>query len=645
MFKKLLKTIQGQGQGEAAAPVPPALPSDQGLEQARELVAAGNAAEDAGRVQEARPLYERAVALAPQWPGGQLNLGIALEALGDAAGARACYEKVLALEPGHPFGAYNLGKLHYVQGRLREAEPLLREALARKPDFHDAWVLLSNTLDALGDLQGAAGAIEQAVRVNPDSPGALYNQAGILRRLGRVDAAESAVRHAVTLDPQNVDLQSQHALLLLAQGFAAESLLPLRRAIALAPHRFDLRSKELFLLNLIEGLSADEVWNKHRVLGEQLESVVPARAHAPRAPKARLRIGYVSGDLRTHPVALFLLPVLERHDRARFEVFCYSSTAEPDQTTQRLRSLSDRWIDASAWTDAQLTEAVAADGVDILVDLSGHTSQIRLGVFAGKPAPLQLAWLGYLNTSGLTRMDFRLTDARCDPEAIAQPVHTERLLYLPDSQWCYRPFLTVAPAPAAPCEKNGYVTFGSFNNVTKLTPEMALRWGRILQAVPGARLLIADVASERKKAAILDAIVQAGVAAQRVHFAPRTDLQAYYELMNSVDIALDSYPYGGGTTTFDALWMGVPVLTATGAIPASRSAASVLAMLGLEAWIAPDVDSYEALAVQRAADVGTIARLRRSLREQLSASPLMDEPRFVAAFEAALQRAWAAGRA
>lgn len=630
MFKSLLKSLSG-----GAAPVDPS------RAQAQKLIAAGNAAEDAGRVAEAKGMYLQAVALAPQLPAAHLNLGIACEALGEAEEARASYERVLALEPDHPFGAYNLGKLDFMQGRLAPAEALLRRALARRPDFPQAWTVLASVLEARGQLEAAAGAIAEAVRLQPEDGGALSMQAGILARLGRFDEAEAAASRAAALQPQDADAQAVHAFRLVDLGFAAEALAPLRRAIALAPQRFELRSRELFLLNLVEGVDVQELAARHRALGAQLEASVPARTHAPRdAAGRRLRIGFVSGDFLGHPVTLFLLPVLERRSRDRFEVFCYSSTRKPDAFTRQVQQLSDHWADVSGLHDLQLAEVIAADAIDILVDLSGHTSTARLGAFAAKPAPVQLTWVGYLNTTGLTRMDYRLTDKRCDPPAVSQPLHTEQLLLLPHSQWCYRPFLIAEPAPAAPCERNGYVTFGSFNNPIKLTRETARRWGGILRELPAARVLVAGIPSERKRQSLLEAIVAGGGEAARVRFAPRSDLRGYYELMNEVDIALDSYPYGGGTTTFDALWMGAPVVACTGPLPASRNAASVLEALGLPQWVAPDVAHYEEVAIERAHDTAAIAQLRRTLRERLRASPLMDEAGFAAAFEALLDQAW-----
>jgi len=632
MFKSLLKSLMPAAGSQAPDPAT--------LEEAAALIRTGNAAEDAGRVREALGLYERAVALAPGLPAAHLNLGIAQEALGQVQAARAAYNRVLELDAGHPFGAYNLAKLEYVAQRLPAAESLLRRALARQPDFPDALVLLSNVLDGMGHREAAAEPLARALQLKPDYPGALYNQAELLRKLGRLDEAEAAARRAADLAPA-ADSLARLSHILYMEGFAQEALASLRRAISLAPERVELRSRELFFSTLCGELPVEELRDRHLALGRAIELSVQPRHHAAvRSRRPRLRVGFVSEDLKVHPTALFLMPVLERLSRERYEVFCYSSTSQPDHITRWLREHSDHWLDTSNLHELEVAAAIAANGVDILVDLNGHTGGGRMGLFASRPAPVQLSWIGYLNTSGLARMDYRLTDRRCDPPESAQPLHTERLLYLPESQWCYRPFIQVDAAPEAPCERTGYITFGSFNNVTKITPDLAERWGRILAALPSSRLLVADVVSARKRQSIVAALGQAGVAPGRVEFAPRVDLESYYRLMDRIDIALDSYPYGGGTTTFDTLWMGVPVVTATGPYSASRSAASVLTALGLHDWIAPAFDEYEACAVARARDPASIADLRRSLRARLQASPLMDEPAFVAGFEAALERAW-----
>jgi protein O-GlcNAc transferase len=612
--------------------------------RARALVTQGNALEDRGELASACALYREAVHLAPGLADAHLNLGIGLAAAGDAAGARAAYEALLALEPAHPFGHYNYANLVAAQGDLRQAETLVRRALAARADFPQAHLLLSNVLDSQGDAAGAEQALRAALAVNPQYAGAHYNLAMLMRRLQRPDDALAAARDAAAADPQNADAQALFGSLLIEHGLALEALAPLRQAIALAPGNLELRSRELFLLNLDESLSAEALFRQHCAVGALLEQAVPARYAgrwtAPRDPQRRLRIAFVSGDLRVHPVSLFLLPLLERLDRSRFEVVCCSRGAAQDHITERLRALSDHWVDASGLDNAALAQAIHGAAVDILVDLLGHTGEFTVPVYCEQPAPVQVAWVGYLNTTGLARMGYRLCDDRTDPPAVSAPLHTERLVALPFSQWCYRPFVEVEPPAAAPPAADGAITFGSFNQAAKVTPSMARRWARILQRVAGSRLLVAGVASTAKQASVLAAMQEEGVAPACVQFAPRMPLPDYLRLIASVDIALDAYPYGGGTTTFDALYMGVPVVTATGDTPASRSAASILAGLDLRDWIAGSIDDYEELAVRKAADRAAISQLRASLRPRLQASGFMAEERFVRDFEAALRTMW-----
>jgi predicted O-linked N-acetylglucosamine transferase (SPINDLY family) len=270
----------------------------------------------------------------------------------------------------------------------------------------------------------------------------------------------------------------------------------------------------------------------------------------------------------------------------------------------------------------------------------GHTGHAKPAVYCQRPAPVQVGWLGYLNTTGLSRMDFRLCDVRTDPPATSQRFHTERLVALPESQWCYQPMGEFAIGPVAPVERNGHVTFGSFNAAAKVTPATCRRWGEILLRVPESRLLIVDTKSARKRAAILAEITSVGVAADRVEFLGRIPLGEYLEQFNRVDITLDTFPYGGGTTTFDSLWMGVPVVATVGDTPVSRSAASLLAYFGLAEWIAPSVDDYVDTAVARACDRAALATLRRELRPRLAASPLTDIARFTRDLETAYRTMW-----
>jgi predicted O-linked N-acetylglucosamine transferase (SPINDLY family) len=611
--------------------------------RADELIVSGRSHEDAGRLQEACDNYRQAVQVAPDLANAHLNLGIALAAMGDRDAAARAYEAVLRLDPGHAFGNYNYANLLFIQGDRLRAETRVREALKTRPEFAEAQVLLSNILDEAGDTAGALAALEAAIRLKPTYPGAHFNHALLLKKLGRLEEAKAAAALVVKLDPTNVEAYVLLDAILRHEGFVVEALETTRHALALAPDRWDLLSRELFSLNCDELVDAESVYRRHRAFGELIEQSVPARFEHSKAARRdqhrRLRIGYVSGDLYVHPVALFLIPVLERRDRAGFEVVCYSCGTHSDHITERIRGLSDKWVDGTGLTDAQLAETIHADGIDILFDLSGHTGVSKLAVFAQKPAPVQVTWLGYLNTTGLTRMDFRLCDVRTDPPETSSR-HSERLFPLPWSQWGYQPFVHVENAAAAPFERNGYVTFGSFNQPGKISTSMCRRWAQVLGRVPGSRLLVAGVSSEAKRASIARVMEQEGIGADRFHFEPRMDLARYYELYNRVDLALDTYPYGGGTTTFDSLWMGVPVVTATGDLQVSRSGASILGPLGLHEWIAASVDRYVDVAAGRAQELDELARLRRSLRARLSESAFMDVKLFTRDFEAALRRMW-----
>jgi predicted O-linked N-acetylglucosamine transferase (SPINDLY family) len=393
----------------------------------------------------------------------------------------------------------------------------------------------------------------------------------------------------------------------------------------------------------VDGLPADEIFRRHAQFGADIERAVPERFdhRGERGdPQRRLRVGYLSCDLHLHTVPFFLLPLLEQHDRAQVEVFCYSFGAQEDGMTEHLRSLTDHWRDLRGRSDLEMADAIHDDAIDVLVDLVGHTGQPRPGVFCQRPAPVQVSWLGYLNTTGLTRMDYRITDERADPTALAQQVHTERLVYMPVSQWCYRPMVDERIAPIAPLEKNGFVTFGSFNSLVKISDRACRLWGETMARLPGSRLVVANIHSEHKRESIRRLLAAAGVSADRVEFLRRVPLNKYLALFNKVDIALDTFPYGGGTTTFDALWMGVPVLAAVGETSVSRSAASILQALGLDDWIVPSLDRYVETALARASDPFALLALRRTLRERLQASPLADMPRFVRDLEAAYRTMW-----
>ncbi len=656
MFKNLLSRIRPSTAAPApvvehvAAPVaelalaraPAAAPHD--VERADALVAQGNDREDAGELPQAEALYREAVAAAPGHARGHLNLGIVLASKGDADGATAAYERVLAIDPHHAFGLYNYARLAFMQGDNARALALVERALAARPDFAQALAVQSGVLDSMGKLQEAIVPLQASLALQPDNAGNWFNLALLLRRVGRRDEAEVAVGQVLQRDPDNLAGLEAAMRIQIEFDFADRALPPLRKLVQLAPMAWPHRSFELMLMNFAGGFSAQETFARHLDLGRDLERETPVRFDRwPERgdPQRRLRVGYLSCDLVLHAVSMFLAPVLEHHDPLKVETFCYDfGTHRKDQMTRRLRQAADHWRDVATLSDEAIADAIHADGIDVLVDLAGHSGLPRLGVVCQRPARVQASWLGYLNTTGLSTMDFRLCDARSDPPELAQPFHTERLFPLPDSQWCFRPVSQRPVDLESPFVRNGHLTFASFNNALKITPAMARAWARMLARTPGSRLLVCDTKSARKEAAILEEMAAQGVSAERVEFVPRLSLDAYADLVNGVDIALDTFPYGGGTTTFDALWRGVPVVAALGDLPTSRSAPSLLGYLGLDDWIAPSIDDYVDTAVARASDLDALQALRRELPARMRGSPLTDVPRFVANLEAAYRAMW-----
>ena len=528
-------------------------------------------------------------------------------------------------------------------GELERAEALYRQAIAAAPGHPRGHLNLGIVLAAREEAAGAIAAFERVLAIDAKHPAGNYNLARQMVLRGDTARALALVEEALRARP---DFPQALELLVRVQrdeGFADEALATLRRIVEREPENWLHRSFELMMMNLVDDMPAPALFRRHVEFGTALEQAVPVRfeRHAPQGdPARRLRVGYLSSDFCSHPVAFFLAPVLAAHDRTQVEVFCYSLVAKPDATTEQLRAVADHWRDVAALSDDELADAIHADAIDVLVDLMGHSSIPRLGVFCQRPAPVQVAWLGYLNTTGLTRMDFRITDLRGDPPAVSQPLHTERLVPLPASQWCYPGDPAQQMDVVPPVERNGHMTFGAFNAALKVTPAACRRWAEVLLRVPGSRLLVGDNNAARKRAAILREIVDAGVAADRVEFIPRVGADEYMALYNRVDMTFDTFPYGGGTTTLDSLWMGVPVVAATGQTPASRSAASILAALDLQDWIAPGVDGFVELAVARAADRDALRALRGALRARLQGSLLTELPRYTRDLEAAYRRMW-----
>src|SRR5439155_7589787 len=362
-----------------------------------------------------------------------------------------------------------------------------------------------------------------------------------------------------------------------------------------------------------------------------------------RDPDRRLRIGLLSPDFRTHSVAYFLEPILAAHERASFEFICYAELAHPDATSQRLQQQSEGWRSTAGVADAALAQQIRADAIDILIDLAGHTASTRIAVCAHQPAPVQMSYLGYPFSTGLETIDYRITDGYADPPGSSEQFYVERLLRLPRTAWCYRPPEPTPQVSESPSTRHGFVTFGSFNNLAKLSHGVLDTWSRVLEAVPNSRLILksAGIGDPMTQTRVLESFAAHGVGAGRLLLkAYENSLFDHFARYNDIDIALDSFPYNGTTTTCEAMWMGVPVIGLAGEIHLSRVGVSLLSNVGLAELVAANREDYVRVASELAGDTTRLRTLRSELRPRMAGSPLRDESGFTRAFEAALRNAW-----
>ena len=619
----------------------PAAADGPGSGRALALIERGNAMEDAGDADGARRLYAQAIVEAPENTRAHLNLGNALFALRRFAESEASYQRALELDPAHYGATLNLGNTRLADGRAGEALAAYRAAVRLRPDAPDAWTGVGCALEETGALENAAQAYREALRCDPDFAGAIGNLVSVLVASRRGAEARELLESVLRRDPGNTPARRRLAFLDRDWGESEAAVAGLREALAAAPDDHETHSNLLFAMQMLPQSDLASVVAEHRRYGEGLRARVQRLPlHNAPLPDRRLRVGLVSPDLRRHPVAVFVEPVLRHLDRGAFEVRCYYTHERRDEISELLSGLSDGWQDAARMDDAALARQVQLDGIDILFDLSGHTAGQRLGVFARKPAPLQFTWLGYLATTGLDAMDYRLCDRYTDPVGHSEAWQVEAPARMPDSQWCYSPLFDIpAPGPL-PRLKNGYWTFGSTNQIAKLNRRCLAIWARVLAAVQDSRLRILGVGDAWLEQRLLREFAGNGITADRLEFARRLPLAEYFNAYRGVDILLDSFPYNGGTTTCDALIMGVPVATFAGDRSIARGGVSLLSVAGLADWIAPDEDGLAELLIRKTADAGKLAALRAELPGRMRASPLMDGPRYARNLEALLREAW-----
>jgi predicted O-linked N-acetylglucosamine transferase (SPINDLY family) len=631
---------------------------------------------DSGRLDEAAASFRQAIRLKPDLAAAHCNLGNALREMGQLDEAIASYRQAIRLNPDSAVAHCNLGNALKDGGQLDEGLTSFRQAIRLKPDFADAHFGLGNALMGIGRHDEAVAAYRHAIQINPDHAEAYGNLGNTLKSLGRLDEAIASYRQAIRLKPDLAVVHSNLGIALENMGRLEEAIASCRRAIRLKPdlaeahcnlgnvlkdigqldeaiasYRQAIRLKPdlaeahnnlVFSLHYHPGYDARLIheeahrWNQQHA--EPLKQFIQAYTNS-RGTDRRLRIGYLSADFREHCQALFTLPLLSNHNREAVEIFCYSDVCRSDAVTERIRGCAQVWRSIAGMTDAEVSRKIREDGIDILVDLTMHMAHGRPLVFARKPAPVQVAWLAYPGTTGLSAMDYRLTDPYLDPPGLNDQFYSETTIRLPDTFWCYDPLVTELAVNPLPAQASGHVTFGCLNNFCKVNEPVLRLWGQVLKTVPRSQfMLLCPEGSHRQR--VLDILQREGINPNRVElitFRPRLQ---YLELYHRVDVGLDTFPYNGHTTSLDSFWMGVPVITLVGQTVVGRAGLSQLTNLGLPELIARTPEQYVQIAADLAGDLPRLAELRRTLRGRMQASPLMDAPRFARNIEAAYRQMW-----
>ncbi len=647
-------------------------------------------------------LIERAAKIRPNIPGLYTNLAVALEKLGRWDDAVAAHRCAAGLEPNSAHARFSLATALIAAGRAQESIPIFRETLQIDadhgaahfnlgnalleasrfeeaivefeaatrllPGFATAHNNLGNALRSAGRLGEAAAAYRRATELCPDDAMAWRNLGVVRQEEGDLDAAIAHYTHAVELQREDAAAWGNLGTALQVCGRLRESIEAIREVLRLVPSSpatvdgeeihenavasvqkaaiaesdvAQFHSNLILTLHLDPGYDSDAILRETRAwalrYAEPLKSSYRHRNHSD--PDRPLRIGYVSGDFCNHVLGWNILSLLERHNRERFTIFCYSNGLTPDEVTARLRSVADRWREIPTLSDRQVADLISEDEIDILVDLSLHTTRNRLLVFARKPAPIQISYLAYCSTTGLNAMDYRFSDPYLDPPGNDLSCYQEETVRLPDSYWCYQPSGPCPDVANLPALASGCVTFGCLNNFAKVSPEALNLWMEILQVLPSSRLLLhVPTGSCREK--VSQRFAAQGITLDRLEFVERQFWDNYLATLQRIDVVLDPFPYGGGITTCDALWMGVPVVSLSGQTAVGRGGRSILCNIGLPELVAETPEQYVKIALSLAGDLSRLGVIRSELRDRMERSPLRDAKGHAQKIESAYREMW-----
>lgn len=593
------------------------------------------------RLTEAEPCFQQALKIKPDYYEALCNLGSLFTEQGLLAEGEISCREALKLKPDYAPALSNLGVCLQQQGRLTESEACFYRALEINPNSADALCGLGITLNDLDRLPEAETSLRRALAIKPDYVDALSNLGLILGRQGQIDEAIASYNRALELDPDNADILNNLGLTLQDQGRLEDSIPLMRHALKLKPDHLGAQNNLLFGFNYHPDLSAEEVFRAYQ--DYDFRRGIPLRStwlphRNDKNPARRLKIGYVSPDFRQHSTRSFLEPLLAWHDKSTVEVYAYAELTKEDDATIRYRSYADHWIPTKSMSDEALAQRIRDDGIDILVELAGHTANNRLSVFARKPAPVSLSWLGYGYTTGLSAIDYYLTDAVCVPPG-SEALFAEQPWRLENPPYAYRPAVGMGGVGDLPAQQRGYITFGTLTRSIRINHRTIRVWSDILKAVPNSHLVIdsrnfKDPLMQERMAA---RFVEHGIARERLEIGFHSPP---WDVLRGTDICLDCFPHNSGTTLFETLYMGVPYITLAGRPSVGRLGSCILQGAGHPEWIAESEDEYVAKAVKLAGDWDRLANIRSQLRSEMENSPIRDEAGFARKVENAYRQMW-----
>lgn len=595
------------------------------------------------RLVEAIVSYRQAIKLKPDFAEAYSNLGAALGKAGKYEDAAEALQQAIRIRPDYPDAYNNLGGALKNTGKIDQGLLCYEKAVALKPAFPEAINNLGLALKELGRFDDAVKHIRRAVELKPDFADAYYNLGVTFKDQMKLDEAVEQFQKALGLNPKHFGASSALAIVRMEQGELDEGLKLMNSALAVEKD-WQVHSNLCLLVNYHPTMSGEEVLEVHRAWDRDYAKL--SKDFKPhendRSPDRKLRIGYVSPDFKSHAVSHFIEPILTSHDKESFQVFCYAHVAKPDPITHLLQTKSDGWRDIYGKSDDLVEKMIRDDRIDILVDLAGHTAHNRLTLFGRKPAPVQVSMIGYPCTTGLSAMDYKIADPHCDPPG-AERFYSEKLHRLEGTFWCFRPLDDREPIGELPAKRSGRVTFGSVNNFAKVTPIVLDLWARIVAAVPNSRIHLqhSALASRVTRARVIGAFARHGVGEDRITMTGWASFADYVELLRSFDIALDPFPFNGGTTTCHLLFYGVPIVTLAGERQVSRMGVTMLRAVGLSELIADSIDDYHNKAVALAHDIPRLSNIRATVRSAMVNSPLCDAGRYTRQLEDGFRKMWA----